>query len=174
MPFNMVLSMKKYLLIASFLAIGFGSGFNAQATKSVAQNNAQLISADALVGLWDVADVDGEMFVNVDPKVGEMQVPMMLWIGKTFGFSKGQRFVIRDGNQTFFEGHYSLNKDKLTIIAKNEKFTMQVLKQGQNLQLVQTPEAFYQILMGKSKAPIEEIKKKFRVPKNIVFICTKK
>ncbi|MGV4413987.1 hypothetical protein [Chryseobacterium sp. T1] len=157
----------KILVMSSFVAF---QTVNAQ-TKTVKQVNPL---ATFIVGTWKVTSVDGQMFIKMNPKSNaEMPVPLGLWVGKNFVFSKDNQLVIKDAGKTYFTGAYVLTDNKISVPKTAGNFEMIIEKDGSNLKISQTPNTFYSLLTEQSKQSVEQVKKMFRIPKNIVFNMSK-
>lgn len=157
----------KIIMISSFVTVQMTHA-QSKTTKEVAPLSAFVI------GTWKVASVDGQMFIKMDPKSNaEMPVPLGLWVGKNFVFSKDNLLTIKDAAKTYFSGNYALNGNKISIPKTAANFEMIIEKEGNNLKVSQTPDTFYSLLTQQSKQSMEQVKKMFRIPKNIVFNLTR-
>lgn len=126
--------------------------------------------SDFVVGTWKVTSVEGQVFIKMNPKSdAEMPVPMGLWVGKDFVFSKDNLLSIKDAKKTYFSGNYVLSGNKISVPKTAGKFEMIIEKNGNNLKISQSPDTFYNLLTEQSKQSMDQVKKMFRIPKNIVF-----
>lgn len=127
-----------------------------------------------VVGTWKVTSVEGQLFIKMNPKSNaEMPVPLGLWVGKNFVFSKDNLLTIKDAGKTYFSGNYVLNDNKISVPKAAGKFEMIIEKNGNNLKISQSPDTFYNLLTEQSRQSMEQVKKMFRIPKNIVFNLNK-
>lgn len=160
-------NMIKVIVISSFVAVQMTHA-QTKTTKPVNPLSA------FVVGTWKVTSVDGQMFIKMDPKSNaEMPVPLGLWVGKNFVFSKDNLLTIKDAGKIYFSGNYVLNDNKISVPKTAGNFEMIIEKNGNNLKISQSPDTFYNLLTEQSKQPMDQVKKMFRIPKNIIFNLSK-
>lgn len=139
--------------------------------------NTNLLSMQ-IIGSWEIAKVEGHIYVKPEKSNMEIEAPLSFWIGKIFKFQNNGKVDVVNGNSVMISSDYTIvdNGKAFSIPKYSGQFSMlfSITNSGQNMTMTQSPESFYAILASQAKIPLEKVKSIYRVPNDIVFHLVKK
>lgn len=131
-----------------------------------------------VIGSWEIARVDGHIYVKPEKSSMEIEAPISFLIGKIFKFQNNGKVNVINGNSVMISSDYTIvdNGKAFSIPKYSGQFSMpfSVTNSGQNMTMTQSPESFYAILASQTKIPLDKVKSIYRVPSDIVFHLIKK
>ncbi|WP_300672106.1 hypothetical protein [Soonwooa sp.] len=175
---------KLFMLSLGILSFSFVSGQKAGVKKvkdlpktSSIKANTNLLPMQ-IIGSWEIASVDGHIYVKPEKSNMEIEAPLSFWIGKMFKFQNNGKVDVVNGISVMISSDYTIvdNGKAFSIPKYSGQFSMpfSVTNAGQNLTMTQSPESFYAILASQTKIPLDKVKSIYRVPSDIVFHLVKK
>ena len=125
-------------------------------------------------GNWKITKVEGKLFVKMNDKGPEVNAPLGIWVGKEFNFKDDGNMQIKDAGKSMVDSPYKFDGNELTAPQFGGQYGMKIVVNGNKMTMTQTPENYYSMMEKEGKMPVEQVKKMFRIPENIVFHLEKK
>lgn len=127
-----------------------------------------------IMGTWTITNIDGKVYYRNVPTAPEIEIPLNTATNFKFSFGINE-VIIKDGGNVIKKTSYKILDNGTTLVitdyTSNEGVGLNIT--GNKMTMTQTPESYYATLSKSMNLSLEETKKQFRIPSNIIIHFTK-